>query len=90
MKEGIEKGIEKGMKEGIEKGIEKGKEEGIIKAKQDALVHILEVRFKKLPSDIVDKIKTMNDPKEIDKLLTKAVTVKNINAFAKLIASFSR
>ncbi|MDL1964667.1 MAG: hypothetical protein LWW98_10140 [Deltaproteobacteria bacterium] len=68
-----EKGMQQGMQEGMQQGI-------IQKAKED-VIEVLELRFGKISSEIIDKINQINDPAKLKELLKKGIQIKKIDSF---------
>ncbi|RMD54785.1 MAG: hypothetical protein D6828_04600, partial [Nitrospirae bacterium] len=73
LKEGIEKGIEKGLKEGIEKGL-------ILEA-QELVIEALEERFGKVPDEVKERIKSINDRAVLKSLHRLAIRTKSLEEF---------
>ncbi|BDR65772.1 DUF4351 domain-containing protein [Clostridium tetani] len=60
VEESIEKGRAEGIKKGIEEGMEKGIEKGKTEGKSEILIKQLIKKFKKVPEEYIQKIKTLS------------------------------
>lgn len=60
VEESIEKGRAEGIKKGIEEGIKKGRTEGKTEGKSEILIKQLIKKFKKVPEEYIQKIKTLS------------------------------
>jgi len=68
-----DKGMQQGMHQGMQQGI-------IQKAKED-VIEVIELRFGKISSEIIDKINQINDPAKLKELHKKAIQIKEIDSF---------
>ena len=76
---------EEGIKEGIKEGIEKGIQQGKIEKSQDAVLEVLEVRFDIVTLDLIKAVKKIQEIILLENLLKKAVTVKSMDEFKKVL-----
>ena len=80
--EGIEQGIEQGKAEGIEQGKAKGIEQGKTRAKQEAVIKLLQFRFNDIPKMVTDQVTSIQDLSRLDLLFEEvweADTLDEIN-----------
>lgn len=68
-----DKGMQQGMQQGMQRGILK-------KAKED-IIKILELRFGKIPSKIIEQINRTDDPEILNNFLKQGVQIKRIDQF---------
>lgn len=80
-----EKLEKKGEKRGLEKGIQEGIQKGFIIEAQDMVINGLEAKFGEVPSDILDKIKSIEDRERLRNLLREIFKANNMKDFRKLI-----
>ncbi|MBW1940934.1 MAG: hypothetical protein JRI28_06110 [Deltaproteobacteria bacterium] len=66
---------EKGKREGIQQGMR----QGVIKTNKENVIEILELRFGKIPPEIIDKINRTDDLSTLKRLLKKAVQIKEMD-----------
>jgi hypothetical protein len=62
-------------------GIKKGMQQGIIQTSKENIIEVFELRFGKIPPEIIDKINQINDPAKLKELLKKAIQIKEIDSF---------
>ncbi|MBF0527264.1 MAG: hypothetical protein HQK56_19455 [Deltaproteobacteria bacterium] len=55
--------------------------QGGLQKSREAVIEVLEVRFGRVSSELVDAIKELVDPSLLDALLKQAVLVKSIDEF---------
>ena len=67
--------------EGRKEGILEGKQEGQVLSMQDAILDVLELRFKSVPSNIVRVVMQQNDLKFLHELHKRAVTANTLKEF---------
>jgi hypothetical protein len=72
----MEEGEKIGRAKGLEQGMEQGREQGLIKGKQDDLIRILSMRFNVSKEDIEDKIRSINQVGELNKLFDQAIVAE--------------
>jgi flagellar biosynthesis/type III secretory pathway protein FliH len=77
-----ERGFNKGVEQGIEKGIERGIEKGRTEGKVEMLIKLLLKRFKDLPSNYNEKIRSLSE-ETIEKILTDIFDIENIEDIEK-------
>ena len=77
--EGIEQGIEQGRTEGIEQGRTEGIEQGETRAKQDALLKLLDSHFDVVPEARIRQIETTGSVARLDSLFEQALTAKTLD-----------
>jgi len=58
-----------------------GMQQGIIQKAKEDVIEVLELRFGKVSSEIIDKINQINDPAKLKELLKKGVQLKEIDHF---------
>jgi hypothetical protein len=63
----------------IEEGMEKGMELGVIKAKQEALIRILNIRFGLIPRGLTKKINSICKIDELNTLFDHAVKANELD-----------
>ena len=54
---------------------------GILKKAKEDIIKILELRFGKIPSEIIEKINRTDDPEILNNFLKQGVQVKTIDQF---------
>ena len=77
-----EQGIEQGKAEGKAEGIEQGIEQGKIRAKQEAVIKLLQFRFNDIPKMVTDQVTSIQDLSRLDLLFEEvweADTLDEIN-----------
>ncbi|MDR2344824.1 MAG: hypothetical protein LBE18_02050, partial [Planctomycetaceae bacterium] len=84
--QGIQEGINKGMLLGKEEGKEEGIHEGTQKGKTQAILKILNKRFKRVPSFIVRSLNSYTDSIALDSLCELAVDCENLTEFKQALA----
>ncbi len=62
-----------------EKGVQQGVQKGIIKKAKEDIIEILQLRFGKIPSEIIDKINRTNDLEILSIFLKQGVQAKNLD-----------
>ncbi len=77
--QGIQQGIQQGMQEGIQQGIQQDARE--------AVIDIIEMRFKVVPESIVKALNDIADSAILKMLRRKAVKTKSLNEFGEIIQS---
>jgi len=88
LEEGREEGREEGLEEGREEGLEEGREEGLEEGKnnmKEMLLMNTKVRFGNISSEIKNKIKELNDIKQIRELFTQSFSCDNEEEFCQLL-----
>ncbi|MDR2346597.1 MAG: DUF4351 domain-containing protein [Planctomycetaceae bacterium] len=76
--QGIQLGIKEGKKEGIKEGIQKGKTQAILK--------ILNKRFKSVPDSVVQSLNSYTDLIALDSLFELAFDCENLTEFKQALA----
>ena len=76
-KKSMEKGLEKGMKEGLKKGVR----QGIIQGRQDAILAVLEVKFRKPSKNVAKLIRKIQSLEALDRLLEHAKLANSLDDF---------
>jgi flagellar biosynthesis/type III secretory pathway protein FliH len=95
MKEGLRQGRQEGRLQGIQEGRREGLQEGKrqatqaaeIKAARDAVVEILEARFKKIPAGLKKTVRAIDDRRQLKRLLRHAATVVTLNDFERSVSA---
>ena len=94
LKEGLEKGIQKGLLEGLEKGIQKGIQKGLLEGRQEglekgivqtareAILDVLDSRFGEVPDSVRERINTLDDDRTLRDLLRRAARVPSLAEFS--------
>jgi hypothetical protein len=80
-----DKGIQQGVKQGIQQGVKQGIQRGKILNSKDNIIGILQIKFKELPSSLVDKINNLNDIDLLNYLLKQSAIVSSIEEFESVI-----
>lgn len=70
---------EKGIQQGIQQGIKQGIQQGISKKAKEDIIEILELRFGKIPLEIIEKINQTDDPAMLKNFLKQGIQVKNLD-----------
>ncbi|MDR1485623.1 MAG: Rpn family recombination-promoting nuclease/putative transposase [Planctomycetaceae bacterium] len=78
--------MEKLYTKGIKKGVKRGREEERLESKIDAVLKILTVRFKKVPAEIKNAVKSYKDPIALDSLIEQAAICETLSEFEQDIA----
>ena len=60
---------------------DRGMQQGIIQKAKEDVIEVLELRFGKISSEIIDKINQINDPAKLKELLKKGIQIKEIDSF---------
>ncbi len=63
-------------------GIEKGHQEG----RQEAVIDILQTRFKRVPKTLIKTVQNLDDLSFLSKLLKEAVLVDSLKTFKQMVA----
>lgn len=74
---------EEGLKEGIQIGIQQER----LQSKRQAIYNVLEARFELVPTNIMEMINQIDLVQALDELLRKAVTVKDLSTFSRMITT---
>jgi len=69
----------------IKQGLQQGLQQGILQKSREAVIDILEVRFKVVPQSIVKTLNEISDPSILKILYRKAVEVKSLEEVGHLI-----
>jgi len=69
----------------IKQGLQQGLQQGILQKSREAVIDILEVRFKVVPQSIVKTLNEISDPSILKILHRKAVEVKSLEEVGHLI-----
>ena len=64
-----------------DRGMQQGMQQGIIQKAKEDVIEVLELRFGKISSEIIDKINQTNDPAKLKELLKKGIQIKEIDSF---------
>lgn len=80
IQEGIEKGKKEGIEQGREQGIEQGREQGREEGKSELLIKLIIKKFKKIPKEYKEKIKTL--PEETLEII--AMDIFELNSIEEL------
>ncbi len=70
----------------MEKGVGIGMEKGALQNSQKYVVDILNLRFKRIPESLVEKIHSFDDKALLDRLHAEAILTESVDAFARFIA----
>jgi hypothetical protein len=63
----------------IQEGKELGEKQGELKAKREAVLKIMQLRFDSVPESVVRKVKSIRRTERLDALLKKAVIANSIS-----------
>ena len=74
----LKRGIEQGMAQGIEQGMAQGIEQGETRAKQAALLKLLQHKFQSIPQTMITQIQTIQDPDQLDAIFEKSLTAETL------------
>ncbi|MBW1759053.1 MAG: hypothetical protein JRI88_01790 [Deltaproteobacteria bacterium] len=78
--------IAESLKEqGMQQGIQQGMQQGILQDAREALIDILEVRFEVISPPMVKILNDINDSSILKILRRKAVKVKSLDEFGRVI-----
>ncbi len=69
----------------LERGRQEGLHLGMLKKSQDAIVEILQERFKRLPNTLVNALQQIDDTTRLSQLLRQAVSVESLKGFQQLV-----
>jgi len=72
---------EQGKQEGVQQGIQ----QGMLQNSKEAVIDILEMRFEIIPRSILSVLNEISDPLTLKSLLKKAVTVKSLDEFGRIL-----
>ena len=94
LKEGLEKGIQKGLLEGLEKGIQKGIQKGLLEGRQEglekgivqtareAILDVLDSRFGEVPDSVRERINVLCSEPTLKDLLRRAARASSLDEFS--------
>jgi len=85
VQEWIDEGIQKGVQQGIQQGVQQGIQQGVQQDARDAVIDILEMRFKVVPKSIIKILNEISDPSVLKILRRKAVIVDSFDDFIQII-----
>ena len=74
----LQRGIEQGMAQGIEQGMAQGIEQGETRAKQAALLKLLQHKFPSVPETMITQIQAIQDPAQLDAIFEKSLTAETL------------
>ena len=90
MEEGLRQGRREGRQEGRQEGRREGRREGIeegqIRAARDAVIEILQARFKRIPPALKRTLKGLDDRKRLKLLLRQAATAATLKDFERRLS----
>jgi hypothetical protein len=72
---------QRGIQQGLEQGLQQGLEQGLLQQAQEAVVKVLQVRFKKLPKRLVKQLQQIKDREQLSQLLEVAILVNSLPEF---------
>jgi flagellar biosynthesis/type III secretory pathway protein FliH len=75
--------MKEGLRQGRQEGRQEGRQQGQIEAARDAVIEILEARFKKIPAGLKRTLKALDDRKQLKLLLRQAATVATLKDFER-------
>ncbi|MHA1340724.1 MAG: hypothetical protein ACTSRZ_11395, partial [Promethearchaeota archaeon] len=87
-KEGLLEGRKEGREEGRKEGREEGRKEGKIEALKNSIIKLIQSKFAKNKEDldqIIDKINTINDYKQLDDIFNLSLTMDTFDEFKQKI-----
>jgi hypothetical protein len=62
-----------------DEGRQEGRQEGELLSKQSLLIHLLEKRFKAVPTDVVSRVRSESDTNRIDEWFDKAISADQLS-----------
>ena len=74
----LQRGIEQGMAQGLEQGMAQGIEQGETRAKQAALLKLLQHKFRSVPETMITQIQAIQDPAQLDAIFEKSLTAETL------------
>jgi len=77
--------VQEWIDEGIQKGVQQGIQQGVQQDARDAVIDILEMRFKVVPKSIIKILNEISDPSVLKILRRKAVIVDSFDDFIQII-----
>jgi flagellar biosynthesis/type III secretory pathway protein FliH len=87
MKEGLRQGRQEGRVQGIREGKRQATQAAEIKVLRDAIMEILEARFKKIPAGLKKTVRALDDRRQLKRLMRQAATVVTLNDFERSVPS---
>jgi flagellar biosynthesis/type III secretory pathway protein FliH len=67
------------------KGRQEGRQEGLLQKSRDAVMEVLNARFKRVSKVLRNKIEALSDASQLSTLLKEAVLVESVKAFEELV-----
>jgi cell division protein FtsX len=72
-----------------QRGLEQGLEQGAERTLREAILAILEIRFKNLPTDILEMLEQIKATEQLQSLHRQAITVDSLAAFEESVAQIT-
>ncbi len=73
------------LEKGLQQGPQEGRQEGIKDNLRANIIALLEKRFQKIPSDLVDKLNQLEDTNKLQALLLETISINSLSDFQSLI-----
>jgi len=80
---GMERGMQQGLQQGTRQGIRQGVQQGI----RQGIIEVLQMRFERIPSSLVERVNAIGDTAVLTQLLRRSVTAKSPQEFEQMLAA---
>jgi len=70
--------IERGIQRGIQQGIQQGEQRGTIRAKQETLMDLMQLRFGPLPQSLMQRIQSIQEIDQLNVFLRRVITTTRL------------
>jgi hypothetical protein len=77
------------LQEGISQGISQGIAEGVLQQRKEDVLEVLEVRFGAVPSELVEKVNTLEDPDLLKALHREAIAIGSLEQFVEYLQTIA-
>jgi hypothetical protein len=74
LEEPEQQGVRQSMKTWLEQHEEIGEAQGAVRKAQDDILRVLELRFGRVPPQVIERVRQLNSMAELDAMLERAVT----------------
>ena len=64
-----------------EQGTKHGREQGVVRARQENIIKLLQIRFDTVPESIIQKVNGIQDLSRLNSLFEKAATLETLDKF---------
>lgn len=81
VQQGLQQGIQQGIQQGLQQGLRQGRERGQLEQSRIAVIDVLNIRFKVVPTTIITMLLQCEDVMWLQKLLQQAVTISSLAEF---------